>query len=121
MRRLTISLWGHRIFSEFQEADGSRTQALCHLRPLSEATRQGGERARLGVAVHLSPGVLFAVCVAAGSRNCIFSSFVFSYRDIKPDNILLDEHGKPALNTHRDLLSGTSEVLGNWGSWWCQH
>lgn len=48
-------------------------------------------------------------------RNHVVSLFVFSYRDIKPDNILLDEHGKPVMHALGDSFSGKFGALGDRG------
>lgn len=58
----------------------------------------GGEASTLVVVRRLSPIVMFDTRSSRHSRNHIFSFSVFSCRDIKPDNILLDEHGKPVMN-----------------------
>ena len=58
----------------------------------------GGDTSTLGVVRYLSTAVVFDMCSSMHSRNHIFSFSVFSCRDIKPDNILLDEHGKPVMN-----------------------
>lgn len=63
----------------------------------------------------MSPIVM---CLSIGSRNHMFIFFVFSYRDIKPDNILLDEHGKPVVNTYRDSFRELFEVLGSQDGGW---
>lgn len=77
----------------------------------------GGAAGALGVIRLLSPLVMFVVCHPSCSRNHIFSFFVFSSRDIKPDNILLDEHGKPDMNAFSRLLRGKLEAPGLWVVW----
>ena len=111
--------YSHSLLAVLGNKKEARTQTLCYHNYSSAPWAHPSCQGRAG---HSGCCPAFIpkrhICLVLINRNHIVSLFVFSYRDIKPDNILLDEHGKPVIHAFQRLFQwevwGSAE-LGSWG------
>lgn len=109
----------HAARSQSQETGGGRSRSSGTAAATARSVRgltpgQGGRL--VGCCRPCVPACRVRCALVIGARHRVFSLFLSCCRDIKPDNILLDEHGRPAGALRWWGWGGGVEARGGQGS-----